>query len=50
MRPQMQAIKKDRDEKLAAILSKDQMSKYNDLEAKRMQGRQGMPGGGRPNE
>ena len=50
MRPQMQAIKKDRDDKLAGILNKEQMSKYTDLEAKKMQGRQGNPGGGRPNE
>ena len=50
MRPQMQAIRKDRDDKLAGILNKEQMSKYSDLEAKKMQGRQGNPGGGRPNE
>ncbi len=50
MRPQMQAIRKDRDDKLAGILNKEQMSKYTDLEAKKMQGRQGNPGGGRPNE
>ena len=36
IRPQMQAIRKERDDKIAGILTKEQMQKFQDLEKQKM--------------
>ncbi len=36
IRPQMQAIRKERDDKVAGILTKEQMQKFQDLEKQKM--------------
>ena len=48
IRPQMQAIKKDKEDKLSAVLTKDQMAKYKEMNGKGMgHGRGDGSGGGR---